>query len=98
MSGGAKPKLNKRLCDPPKPSLEISNNGMYKADLTFLLPAQSYSIKIFGVSVINYDDIMLFLYKALQCISGIANNVAFVTAFICRPPEAVTQSIFFGKN
>lgn len=62
------------------------------------LPAEGHSIEAFGRPVVNDDDVMLLLQKALQGVGGVPHDVALVAPLVGCPPEPITLGVFFGKH
>ena len=61
------------------------------------LPAKRFCIKIFVVSMVDDDDVMMFRKEEFQSSLRVPRYITFIGTFLCCPPEPVTLAIFSGK-
>lgn len=50
------------------------------------------------MSVVNDDEVVMFLQETLQSRLGRPCNAAPEVGFVTRPAEAITLTVLFGKN
>lgn len=63
-----------------------------------ILPAQCFSIKLSGMSVVDDDEVVVLLREALQSGVRSSRHAAPVAGLVTRAAEAITLTVLFGKN
>lgn len=62
------------------------------------LPAQCFSVKVSGMSVVNDDEVVMLLQEAFKSRLGCSRHAAPVAGLLTCTAEAITLTVLFGKN
>ena len=71
----------------------FTHNNIYD-----ILPAQTLSVKVFAVSGINDDDVVMSIQVTLHSVLRRPGQVTLVSTFLSCPPESIRLWVLFGKH